>query len=1098
MENSMYITVIKRDGTKEEFDIEKIQTAVAKAFKSVGKEVPNAFVRTIDDIFSNISVDEVQVEEIQDMVESALMNWHFQTVAKSYILYRNKHKELREAAKKKCDFIHKFVNSDNTANATIDDNSNVGTKSIGVLNAEIHKEDNKNTNLFIWKKEMNKLYPDFPLKQMEEDFNTVLYVHDFSSQVLMPYCLAVSMYPFLLNGLKDLGGKSAVPKNIDSFCGIFVNLVFALASEVKGAVATPEFLMYMDYFCRKEWGEDYYKNYDVVISADICQRKKTVGDQIDQYFQQVTYSINQIAGSRGMQSPFTNFSFFDKYFFEGMFGEFKFPDGTAPQWESTNWLQQRYLHWLNQERLKCILTFPVCSYACLIKDGEFVDRDTYHFICKEYAEGNSFFLYMSSSVDSLSSCCFSKDTKVLWKNSYDGVKYTTLEELHNMKWEPNKKNLRIFHNGSWVNGKSIKLPNRNMYKVTTYNNKEFIMSDNHINITYDGEKATEKLTTEDYLMFNTSTLSPVTENDEHLTYEQGLLVGLFIGDGTFGNYVCQDGSVHSFTLSLNEEKWNKVKDSLSKLGDFKLHTIYNNVYPVYCYSKELTTFIAKWTTNEPGKTTALNKSLNLNCLLQSVEFRRGILDGWYITDGGNTNRCYTISKQLIDNMEVLCTSLGLQTIINVSDRTDEAVIIRGQEYDRDYPLYCLRWYSEGNHRCNKTKDKSWKKKNNSIYWKIKAIEPVDYNEDIYCIQCSNQDEPYFTLPSGLITHNCRLANSISENSFNFTNGQIGVMTGSKQVITLDLNRIIQDWVKQLRKKDLETGEEIPYNMEDIKENIDGDVVWIREQVFNNPEEGFEQYLIKILERVYKYHTAYNSMLHWAYEHNLFPAYKAGFINLDKQYLTIGINGLNQAAEFLGIECNNNEKYKEFCKSIFGIIKKQNELHRTTKERYNTEQVPAESAAIKLYGRDKRDGYWVPEDTNLYASYIFKPNDPNISVLDKITLHSSQFAADQLDGGSACHLNLDSHLSVPQYAKLLNFAAKVGCKYLTFNVPNSECENCGYITKVPIVECPRCHSNNISYWDRIIGYITKIKDWSKGRQIEQKTRVYNKDVNTEDA
>ena len=146
---------------------------------------------------------------------------------------------------------------------------------------------------------------------------------------------------------------------------------------------------------------------------------------------------------------------------------------------------------------------------------------------------------------------------------------------------------------------------------------------------------------------------------------------------------------------------------------------------------------------------------------------------------------------------------------------------------------------------------------------------------------------------------------------------------------------------------------------------------------------------------------------------------------------------------------------------------------------------------ELYNRDKKDGYWVPEDTNLYASYIFKPNDSNISILDKIILHSEQFASNKLDGGSAAHLNLDAHLSIKQYEQLLNFAAKQKCKYFTFNVPNAECEDCGYITKNPITKCPKCGSTKISLWDRVIGYLTKINNWSKGRQEEQKIRVYAK-------
>ena len=411
-----------------------------------------------------------------------------------------------------------------------------------------------------------------------------------------------------------------------------------------------------------------------------------------------------------------------------MFGEFVFPDGTKPEWSSTNWLQKRYLHWLNQERLKCILTFPVCSYACLTdENGNYKDLDTFHFICNEYAQGNSFFIYLSHSVDSLSSCC-------------------------------------------------------------------------------------------------------------------------------------------------------------------------------------------------------------------------------------------------------------------------------------------------------------------------------------------------------------RLQNAVQENTFNTTNGQIGIMTGSKNVITLDLNRIIQDW---------------QHTWSDYKDHIDINtnkcnfpVDWITHKDF---QEGIKKYIENILERVYLYQYAYNDLMHWCKDHHLYAAYDAGFINLDKQYLTIGINGLNQAAEYLGIECNNNIYYKTFCKLIFSTIKEQNKKHKTKTAQFNTEQVPAESASVKLYNRDKADGYWVPNDTNLYASYIFKPNDEHISILDKIILHSSEFAADELDGGSACHLNLSEHLSEKQYEYILKFMAKVGCKYATFNIPNCECEECHFIAKQPFSKCPKCGSTHISLWDRIIGYLTKISNWSAPRQIEGNLR-----------
>lgn len=302
--------------------------------------------------------------------------------------------------------------------------------------------------------------------------------------------------------------------------------------------------------------------------------------------------------------------------------------------------------------------------------------------------------------------------------------------------------------------------------------------------------------------------------------------------------------------------------------------------------------------------------------------------------------------------------------------------------------------------------------------------------------------------------------------------RITCQTGSKSVITFNLNRLIQMWYrKECEKKDIENFE------------------------FNESHyPSLKKYLSKLTDRVYKYHHAYNELLWDMYDANLLPAYRAGFIDLNKQYLTLGLNGLNQAAEFLGIKCNVNDKYSKFCQEIFSFFKEQNELHKdkTSKHHlvFNTEQVPAESLAIKNYAFDKQDGFSVPDDTNLYASYVFKPNDPTLSVLDKIRMHGKEYIGEYLDGGAACHANLDSHLSASQYRHILNYAAKVGCNYLTFNVPNSECDECGYITKVPIKECPKCGSKRISYYDRVIGYLTKIKNWSDGRQREQKTRVYN--------
>ena len=712
------LKVVKRDRSIEDFNVQKVVNAVQKAFASVGCGLPEYLNTMIPALFEEGDV--IGVEDIQDRVERLLMGMN-PKVAKAYILYREKAKKAREKVTYKLKFIDTYINSDNTANATIDDNSNVANRNIAVLNSEIHKEDNREVNLRMLRDKIKELYPEFNYKQMDVDFDTIAYLHDSSSQIGMPYCVAISMYPFLINGIKDLGGLSAAPKNIDSFCGMFVNLVFAVASQFKGAVATPGVLLCMDWYLRKEWGDNYYLKPEVIITNNYCTRQQTIQGQIHQYFQQIVYSLMQPSGSRGNQSVFWNLSIFDKPFFDTMYGDFYFPDGSKPQWESLKWLQKDFLHWFNQERLKCILTFPVVSLCLIYQDNKFVDEDLYEFACREYSEGNSFFTYISDSADSLSSCC-------------------------------------------------------------------------------------------------------------------------------------------------------------------------------------------------------------------------------------------------------------------------------------------------------------------------------------------------------------RLSSKISKPQFNFTNGQLSEMTGSKNVITLNLNRIVQDWCKY---QNFEL-DEINYEWKDLTN-----------------QRKFTTYLKNILERIYKYQIAYNECLKYLKENKLLPVYDAGFIDMKKQYLTIGINGLNQAWEFLGGKCNKNKEYEEFCNLIFTTIKEQNQLHKTKELMFNTEFTPCESAAIKLYNKDKKDGYWVPEDTNLYASYIFKPNDPDISILDKIYLHGRNFCGDNLDGGSSAHLNLDSHLSIEQYRKLLKYAAEVGCKYFTFNVPNCECDDCGFIAKQPFKECPKCGSANVCMWDRVIGYLTKIKNWSAGRQLEQKTRIYDK-------
>lgn len=712
--------VRKSNGSHEEYDEKKLLNIIKKAYKTAGSPYTTETGKEIVD--SLYVYDGILCSSIRQQLEERFKERDAR-VLDAYRAAKDRKLEIDHFVEEKKAFIRKYKESSNTANATVDDNSNVANKNIGILNAEIHKSDNIQTSRSMVMDKLRELYPDFNAKNYVKDINNhIIYKNDESSfaGAIAPYCVSITMYPFLTNGIKGIGGLSAAPKNLDSYCGMFCNLIFAVSAQYAGAVAVSEALLYFTYFAKKEWGDDFYKRPNEVIGRS-QNKEKTILSQIHQYWQQIIYTINQPAAARGYQSAFVNFSYFDKSFFDGMFGNFYFPDGSQPDWESLDWIQKEFMKWFNAERLRTMLTFPVESATLLYKDHKFVDEDMFDFVCEEYARGHSFFTYISDTVDSLSSCC-------------------------------------------------------------------------------------------------------------------------------------------------------------------------------------------------------------------------------------------------------------------------------------------------------------------------------------------------------------RLKNKIQTKEFNFTNGNIGVQTGSKSVISLNLSRIIQDWFN----KTYPDGVDCDWAMSD-KDYV-----------------SLKKYINKILDRVYKYHTAYNELLWDMYDAGLLPVYKAGFIDLDKQYLTIGINGLNQAAEFLHISCTDNENYSRFCGEIFSNIKQQNALHKVTeghKITFNTECVPAESLAIKNYNWDKEDGYWVPEDTNLYASYIFKPNDTEMSVLEKIRLHGRDYIGDNLDGGMACHINLDHHLSKEQYKKLLTYAAEQGCSYITFNIPNCECDECGFIAKQPFTVCPKCGGKHISLYDRIIGYLTKIKNWSDGRQKEQKTRVY---------
>lgn len=935
----------------------------------------------------------------------------------------------KEQLDKKLEYINNYIQSENAADGSkMDANANVSNKNVATLSSEIHKDINIQINRRLIYDKLVELYDvDIANEYIRQLESHEIYTHD-ETNPFMPYCASISLYPFLLEGLKGVGGESSKPEHLSSFNGGLINLIFAISSQFAGAIATVEWLNYFDYFARKDYGDDYLDTYT---------------KEVEQQFQQVVYSINQPASARGFQAVFWNISIFDKEYFNEMFENFYFPDGTKSNWNTLDKLQKYFMKWFNKERTNALLTFPVVTASCLNDGKTLKDEDFQNFISEELSEGNSFFIFTSDKAHALSSCCFSKEQKCLTKSS-NGVNYMTFEELFNSKHRDRKKNLTIYHNGNWVKGKEIKLPKRKMYKIETANNKKIVVSDNHLNVTLRGDVETKNLNNNDYLMFNTNILAHVPEKDENLTYDEGLIIGMFLGDGSFGSRI--NNQIYDINFSMNKDTYKLVMETLNKVSKNKsnLSNIHNNVYPVRISDKKLVSFIQKWTNWKEG-TKAHNKELNLDCLLQRFEFRKGILDGWYHTDGGNSNRCYTTSEKLSEHMETLITSLGMQSIIDVSDRINEKLVIRNQEYNRNYPLFCVRFYDSEESNQKRTMKDVYITKNNSKYFKIKNIEEIYYDDDIYCFEMYNENEPYFTLPNGIITHNCRLKNDVSDikDDFSYSLGAGGVQTGSLNVITLNINRLVQD------------GRDI----------------------------------VKEVEKIHKYQTAFRSYFEDLKKDGMLPIYDAGYINMDKQYLTVGVNGIVEAAEYLGFEINNNIKYKEW---VSGLLKKISDTNTEGNKKYgyrfNTEFVPAENLGVKFAKWDKEDGYEVMR--NQYNSYLYKVEDDGVSVLDKFSMHGKD-TSQYLDGGSAYHCNLENYPTKEGFKKLLNVAVKEGTEYFTFNVKVTGCNSCGFIDKRTNYKCSKCGSKDIYHATRVIGYLKKVEDFSSERQEEEKMRYYSK-------
>lgn len=1026
----------------------KVSDALRAAFEAVGETVSEEFLRKLTRSVG--FYEDLTPEQLQNKVAAALIICGKHNAAKNYILQES-------FIRNRIDYMNRYITSSDNASTSseTDPNSNVASKNTANLEGEVYKSKNRLIQRTCVADKLDELYPGekLGLKYVNWLNSHKGYTHDESSTpTFKPYCNAITTYPLLMEGVGNIDGTTPTPPNdIQSFSGQITNLAFLISSQCKGAVAFGDYIISLNYYIIQEYGKDWYKKLDAVVSTDICKNKMTVKKMIRKGMKQFIYGVNQPAGNRSYNSPFTNLSFYDRYYFKAMFEDFVYPDFTKPEWEAIDVLQRIFLELHRDLRNLSPLTFPVTTMALLYNENGFKDEEYAQLLADEWSKGSIIFCYLNDSPSALASCCFSGDTKVLWRSSTSGVQLTALKDVYELP-TCYKVGLKLFHNGSWVDGRFIKLPNQPMYKVTTFNNKEYVMTDNHINVTLRGEVPTSELTDNDYLLFSTSSLPAVSDYDAGLTYDQGLLVGACLGSGVIGG---SDGDLTDIRFILEGKVADRLVDRIN-IGIHDCGDVYNtttvehedDIYRCSIKSAKTVEFISKWT-DWGFNAHTFDKKLDLGVLLQSEEFRHGILEGLCAASGYN-DRCCVFSSVLADHIEVLATSLGLQSVIETDGEG----------------IYNIQFHAVGTQYFGESEDKSWIKDNNSLYHRIKSIEKVEYTDEVYCLEMENELEPYFTLPSGLITHNCRVQNEISENTFSSTTGMTGVMTGSCNVITINLNRLVQDFCKQYHSRS--------YTEE-----------W---------KAAFKDYMIKELDPIYKYHIAYKTILYDMEDYKMFAGSNGNYIHINKLYSTIGMLGYFEAAKFMGMETTPNDTYFDFLQLLFGTVREQNKAHNIRSPKrpflFNTEAIPGESLAVKFYEWDKQDGYMVPSDQNLYNSYFYSPWD-GTNVLDKLKLHGRKVNM-YTDGGQACHLNLSAWPSADQCRRLMEAARKEGTNYFTINVPISVCKKCGKVVNAPIKKCD-CGSEDIQYWVRIIGYPTPVDHWADPRQKEFLKRIYG-DIN----
>ena len=928
-------------------------------------------------------------------------------------------------------FSKNFFTTNNTSDVSVDANANVDDISVIAYSTELPKPYLKLNSYYMLWKELKKNYSlEIANEVIEKQINGTLYINDAHGiGGSLSYCFNYSTYDIMLLGLPMIKKiKSVPPKYLYSFKSQLEQFTIIAANSTLGATGLADMLLVMSYYVKNALNSLSDANFHF---KDVDSVWKYVEENIVSFI----YTINQPL--RGNQSCFTNISIYDDNFLNSLKDDYVFLDGTTLDVELVKKIQDLFLTIMNDEMKRTPITFPITT-ACFSVDqkNNIQDKSFLKFVAKHNKEFGFINIYCGAS-STLSSCCFDGTQNVLTKSS-NGVYFGTFQDLYDSSWDEHRKNFTIYHNGSWSKGKLIRLPknDKKMYKIITANNKGILVTDNHIHLTMFGEKDTLSLTTNDYLAFNCRKLDSFPEKCKNLTYNQGFLIGLYLGDGS--KYKRKDSNNYEITFSLNETNKSDLTTlslALKNWGIEKEFHIYyqHNTMLVKIYSEDLYNIINEYVAGNY----AHEKEIIVDLFLQSVNFRKGICDGWYASDGGNNNRIYSISKKLIQQGEALFNSIGYNTIVDMFDRTSEKVIIREQIYNRNYPLYSLRWYDMKNRR---SMEDVYKIVNNTEYFKIKSIEEYHGDDEfVYCFEMKNQDEPYFTLPNGIITHNCRLRSDTNNEYFN-SFGAGSSKIGSLAVVTINLPRLA------------------------IKHK--------------NNEQEFYLELKHLVNLCAKINNVRRKLVQKRIDNGNHPLYAHGFINIKKQYSTVGINGFNECIEILGKDILNDNGTQLGLKIIEAINQENTKCSNILKTPHNCEQIPAETVSVKLAAKDKLLKF--QNTYNIYSNQ-FIPLTTKANILDRIRLQG--IFDKHFSGGAIAHINVDTQIEdEKQIEDLIETCAKQGVIYFAINYVLSKCVN-GHMSVTNGDTCSICGEKITDKYTRVVGFLVNVKNFNKTRREE---------------